>query len=103
MITIFDVAIARGAKADEGGGVSLGEFQRVGLAALGGCARCGESLAAYNASPSQLAVWLCRQCVGAIGFEDVAAFEAWEADRKAHPRPWPGKTDPVTFRRVEGT
>jgi hypothetical protein len=76
MITILDVAIARGAK-EEAGGYSAGEFERLGLPFLGGCCRCEATIACYNACPSQTGYLMCKQCIEGHGFETVQSFEDW--------------------------
>lgn len=76
-VTVLDVAVGRGAMAVEDGGITGGEFERVGLPMLGGCEVCGASIAAYNAYPSKSGYLRCRGCVGGIGFENCAAFESW--------------------------
>lgn len=81
MITILDVAIARGAKADTEGCIDGEEFARVGLSIIGGCAWCGATIAAYNALPTKLGCWGCMDCAHHQGFETVAEFEECEAER----------------------
>jgi len=80
MITILDVAIARGAKADTEGYIDGEEFARVGLSIIGGCAWCGATIAAYNALPTKLRYWGCVDCASHQGFETVAEFEEFEAE-----------------------
>lgn len=75
MITILDVAMARGAKTDDDGGINLEEFEKLGLPMFGGCVGCGESLAAYNAYPTTSGYIACRECSHKSGFETVQAFE----------------------------
>lgn len=71
-ITILDLAIHRGAKADAEGAYSAEELARVGFAILGGCASCGATLGAYNACPSRGGVWLCRSgCIDDYGYDTV--------------------------------
>ena len=53
-ITVLDVAKARGVQEDSEGCISAAEFERVGLPFMGGCARCGATIAAYNAAPSRV-------------------------------------------------
>lgn len=74
-ITILDVAQARGAKPEPDGTLTGAEFERVGLAILGGCQVCGASVAAYNAYPSCTGFWRCEDCVGDTGFDTVEEFE----------------------------
>jgi hypothetical protein len=42
------------------------------LEIIGGCGGCGATLAAYNAYPSKAGYWLCKDCLGHQGWEDVA-------------------------------
>lgn len=69
-ITIRDLAIHRGAHQNDGG-INGAEFNRVGLAIMGGCIGCGASLAAYNAYPSKEGYWCCKDCIGDSGWDDV--------------------------------
>lgn len=80
-VTAFDVAVARGAKANEDGSISGAEFDRVGIPLLGGCQGCGESLGAFNGYPSTTGYWRCRGCLGDRGFETVDAFARWLNDQ----------------------
>jgi hypothetical protein len=77
-VSILDVAKARGVKESETGGISLGEFERVGLPLFCGCS-CTASLAAYNAYPTTAGHTMCEGCVKGSekGFLSVEAFEAW--------------------------
>lgn len=62
--------------------IALRELGRVAM--IGGCCRCGETLAAYNAFPGRNGYWHCRACLPpdeafydlteahAFYFEDVA-------------------------------
>jgi len=52
MITILDIAKARGAK-EHNGALHMGEFDRLGLPMFGGCQVCNASIAAYNAHPGR--------------------------------------------------
>lgn len=78
MITILDVALAEGAKADATGAITADEFDARGLPFFSGCEGCGASLAPYNAFPSLSGRIRCRDCIGDAGFETTAAFLAWE-------------------------
>ncbi len=82
-ITIMDVALFRGVKESEEGGITLGEFNRVGLHMFGGCQICEESLAAYNMYPSTSGYVRCRACINDHGFPSTKAFEAWCAYQDA--------------------
>lgn len=87
-VTILDCAIAAGAKPSPtyGNSYTAEELSRFGFAMLGGCAGCGESLAAYNAHPSRGGLWACKQCIGDGGFESTAAFQRWQAEQDARER-----------------
>lgn len=76
-VTIFNVAVARGAKEDPEGGINGSEFIKHGLHFLGGCECCEASIAAYNAYPSTSGYWRCEDCIGDDGFPTAADFEAW--------------------------
>lgn len=62
-ITILELAVYRGARESSEGVMPCEEIHRVGLPCLGGCARCGETIAAYNAHPSRLGFILCAGCI----------------------------------------
>ncbi len=69
-ITLLELAIFRGAKESEDGGMSGSEIERVGLPFMGGCGRCGACVAAYNACPSQTGYIMCASgCIDGIGYE----------------------------------
>ncbi len=72
-ITILELAIFRGAKESEGGGMSGAEIERVGLPFMGGCQRCGACIAAYNAAPSKTGYLMCNSvdsgCIGDDGWD----------------------------------
>jgi hypothetical protein len=70
-ITIFDyVKSAVGDKEF----YSAEDFNRNGVAMLGGCQGCRVTLAAYNAYPSTSGFWRCAECIGDTGFATVADF-----------------------------
>jgi len=73
-ITILDVAKHRGVK-EVDGVINGREFHRVGLQFLGGCERCGATLAAYNAYPDKSGYWRCADCLS-NPYETVEEFEA---------------------------
>ena len=75
-ITVLDVAIAKGARV-ENGSISGAEFDRLGLPMFGGCQHCGASIATYNAYPSKTGYLQCSNCIGNAGFENAAAFYLW--------------------------
>jgi len=50
---------------------NMGDYYDVGLDMLGGCQRCGASIAAYNAYPSKSGYWRCEDCIGDDGYETV--------------------------------
>jgi hypothetical protein len=71
-ITIWELAIHRGAKADSNGGMSGMEIERVGLPFIGGCVRCGACIAAYNAAPTTTGFLACaHECAEDIGYDTV--------------------------------
>lgn len=78
MITILELAESRGLKKAADGSSTMGDFANVNLEMIGGCARCGACIAAYNAFPSRIGYWLCADCIGpGEGFETAAEFEAF--------------------------
>jgi hypothetical protein len=75
-VTVHDVAVARGVKEDEDGSVGMDEYLRVGLPMLGGCYRCGASIACYNSCPTKVGYLMCKNgCVGDDGFATTEEFE----------------------------
>jgi hypothetical protein len=80
-ITVLQLAKARGVVTSDEGTINMAEFRRVGLAMIGGCARCEATIGAFNAYPSRLGFWLCGECLqGGEGFASAAEFEAWTPD-----------------------
>lgn len=85
-VTVLACAIARGAQPspveDPNGApgpiYSAAEFERVGFAIVGGCNVCHATIAAYNAYPAKTGYWHCEDCIGALGFESVEEFEAFQ-------------------------
>jgi hypothetical protein len=61
------------------------DFYRNGVELLGGCERCGATIAAYNAYPATSGFWRCADCIGDDGYETVTAFR----DRKFSERNCP--------------
>lgn len=87
MITILQLAESRGLKKAEDGSSTMGDFANVNLELIGGCARCGACIAAYNAFPSRIGYWLCEDCIGPDeGFETPAEFEAFVQENAANLR-----------------
>lgn len=76
-VTILDIAILWGAKADAEGSINGGEFDRLGLPLFAGCQCCHATLAAYNAFPTRNGWISCRECVEDTGFATVADFDVW--------------------------
>jgi hypothetical protein len=76
MITILDVAVAWGARKDERGCISGGEFERLGLPLFGGCQTCGASIAAYNAVPNKNGYLSCKGGCAPCPYSTVEEFEA---------------------------
>ena len=58
------------------------DFESVGLQIMGGCERCGASIAAYNAHPSKTGFWRCGMCIGELGYDSVEAADAALEDEK---------------------
>ena len=75
-ITIHELAIFRGMRDDGTGQFSGGDYADVGLAIMGGCERCGATLAAYNAHPTRTGFWRCGDCVGPHGYATAAEANA---------------------------
>jgi hypothetical protein len=86
-LSILDIALAEGAKADERGGISMAEFDQRGLPFFAGCQDCGASLAPYNAYPSKTGFIKCRDCIGGsdLGFATVEEFRASGTDDDDEP------------------
>ena len=72
MVTIYDVAVALGAREGADGSMSGAEFERLGLPMFGGCQGCGASLAAYNAHPQRNGYLACGDCAR-DGWDDAAS------------------------------
>lgn len=72
-VSILDLALHLGAKenADGSGTIDLDAIEAVGLPGMGGCQRCGATLAAYNAYPSKNGYLRCEECLGDNGFTTV--------------------------------
>jgi hypothetical protein len=77
MITIHDVAIARGIKVDTDGSISFDAYTEVGLPMMGGCCSCAATIAAYNSYPGKNGYIHCLDCIEGTGFDTVAEFEAF--------------------------
>ena len=76
IVTVFDVAEARGVQMDIKGRVDASEFERVGLPMLGGCQSCGATIAAYNSHPTRSGYLSCSDCVNPLdGFSTAEEFE----------------------------
>lgn len=75
MITILDVAIARGAHVNADGSINGSEFERLRLPIISGCRFCSETLGAYNAYPSKNGFICCGAHAEGIGFETTDEFE----------------------------
>jgi hypothetical protein len=76
-ITLLQLAEYRGVEHTQDGGITGGAFMRVGLPMIGGCQRCGATIAAYNASPSKTGYLMCSGgedeggCIDDLGFDTV--------------------------------
>lgn len=55
----------------ESGSLTAGDLGLVNFAIMGGCERCGASIAAYNAHPSRSGFWRCGDCIGPEGWATV--------------------------------
>jgi hypothetical protein len=87
-ITVLDWAIFRGAKEDAEGHFGGAEFERVKLPMMGGCFRCGATVAAYNACPTMGGLLACKDgCVGIDGYETCE-----DADRDNFPEQYGVRT-----------
>ena len=77
-VTVLDVALARGAKPDENGCISMGAVEDTGLPFLGGCEVCGATVSCGNSCPSTSGYIRCASgCIGDRGFPSTKAFETW--------------------------
>jgi hypothetical protein len=75
MLTIFDIAKAKGAE-QVNGGINGGEFTRLGLPMIGGCVVCHATIAAYNSYPTTTGYLMCRDCVTEeVAFTTVEDFD----------------------------
>lgn len=74
-VSILDIAIAHGAKAEPDGAYTWGEFARLGLPFMAGCEVCGAVLAVYNAYPSTSGYTRCADDIGNEGYATVADFD----------------------------
>lgn len=85
-ITILDLAKHRGVEQQPDGTITGQAFEDVGLPFLGGCQRCGASIAAYNMYPSRTGYVQCSHCIDEeIGFttcEEAEAFLAADQDEE---------------------
>lgn len=71
-ITVFDLALYRLQLPKDTESLNGADFQKAGLAIMGGCQVCGATLAAYNACPSKAGYWRCLHgCIGNEGWESV--------------------------------
>ena len=73
MITILDLVRAAVGEQDSYSGA---DHEQAGVAIMGGCWRCGATLASYNAYPSRGGSWACDICVQGDGYDTVAEYEA---------------------------
>lgn len=83
LMSILDMARAKGAKPDEKGCYNGAELYRVGFDILGGCQHCQATISASNGYPSRTGYWLCADCIGdsTLGFTTLEEFDAWESER----------------------
>lgn len=76
IVTVLDLAIHRGAKPNadgpSAGSYSAEAIMATGLPVLGGCARCGATIAAYNAAPTTEGHIMCVSgCAEGVGYATV--------------------------------
>jgi hypothetical protein len=71
-ITITDLCIHRLGLPDDVDSIDGAQFAEAGLLILGGCEICHASIAAYNAYPSRTGYLRCADCIGGLGWDDVA-------------------------------
>lgn len=69
-VTILDCVVKK-FKLDPNQPVNGEHFEKAGMPMFGGCAECGESLAAYNMYPTVTGYVMCKSCVGSQGFYTV--------------------------------
>lgn len=50
------------------------DFAAVGIPILGGCQRCGATIAAYNAHPQKNGFWACGDC----NADPIITMDDWE-------------------------
>jgi hypothetical protein len=65
MITILDIARARGAKEDARGAINAEQIEALGLPFMGGCQVCGATLGCYNACPGRNGFLIGKCCADA--------------------------------------
>lgn len=73
-MTVLDIAIAMGAKSSVAGSYTAAELNKYGFQLMGGCARCEASIACYNAYPSKVGYWMCKDCISDDGFETLEQY-----------------------------
>jgi len=84
VITILDIAIAKGAQKDDAGRLGGGEFERLGLPMISGCQRCGATVGPWGACPSRTGFIQCCDCItDDLAFATVADFDAFEKSNES--------------------
>jgi hypothetical protein len=71
-ITVSDLCIHRLGLPDDVESINGAQFEQAGLPILGGCEVCEATIAAYNACPSRTGYLRCLDCIGDLGWDDVA-------------------------------
>lgn len=77
-LSVLDIAIQLGLKADEDGNYSAEGLMRHGFAMIGGCQCCYATIACYNAFPSKNGYWKCRDCIDVDGFTTLEQYNSWK-------------------------
>lgn len=77
MMTILEIAIAKGAKRNEDGSLGMGEFDALDLPFFAGCEHCEASLGPAQSFPSTSGYIRCKQCITTTGFTTVEEFDDW--------------------------
>ncbi len=78
MVTILDIAIARGATKNEDGSIGADAFFNLSFPFFAGCQNCEASLGPAQSFPSKTGFIRCEHCIGDIGFTTVEEFDKWE-------------------------
>ena len=90
MITLLDVAKARGIKETSPDVFAYEAFEAVGIPMLGGCLLCAATIAAYNAYPTRTGYIMCKSCAeqdASMVFETTEQFELYELEHEPQDTP----------------